>query len=50
MTDKDKELENKIRLQVEKDKAIFMMLIGAVFIVVGIIELIMCIEIVKIWS
>lgn len=33
-------LEHKIRLQVEKDKALFMIVIGVMFVAIGAIEII----------
>lgn len=39
--DTEKEmLEHKIRLQVEKDKALFMIVIGVMFVMIGVIEII----------
>ena len=41
--------DEKIRLQVEKDKALFMIIMGIFFVVMGILYLVMFIEMAKIW-
>lgn len=41
--------ERRIRLQIEKDKALFMIIIGVVFIIIGITELIMWIKVLQIF-
>lgn len=41
MTEYEKaKLEHKIRLQVEKDKALFMIVIGIAFVTIGITEIV----------
>ena len=41
--------DEKIRLQIEKDKALLMIIMGIVFIVMGIFYVVMFIELVKIY-
>lgn len=41
--------DEKNRLQIEKDKALFLIIIGIVFVVIGIMETAFFIELAKIW-
>lgn len=41
--------DEKIRLQVERDKALFMIIMGIFFIAMGILYLVMFIEMAKLW-
>lgn len=41
--------DEQIRLQIEKDKALLLIIIGVLFIAIGIIEMIMFIEIARMW-